>query len=299
MDYLIHILILVGIYAVLARSLDLLAGYTGLLSMAQGAFFGLGAYTSALLAVRAGASFPVGLLAGMSLAALASLMVSLPSLRLHDDYFVMATFGYQLIVYSVFNNCVALTRGPLGIPGIPPPAIFGLTFRAPTACLLLVGLCAAIAYLVVCLLTRVAYGRVLRAIREDEVLAQSLGKNTLRFKASAFMVSAALAASAGSLYAHYVTYISPASFGIMESILVLSMLVIGGAGSFWGPLVGAAVLVTLPEALRFVGMPSAVAANVRQILYGAALVGFMLWRPQGLLGEYTFEKGGSRGKSVV
>lgn len=129
-----------------------------------------------------------------------------------------------------------------------------------------------LAFLVVGRITTSPFGRVLRAIREDEVYAQAMGKNTLRFKITAFAVSAVLAASAGSLYAHYVTYIDPTSFTVMESILVISMVIIGGAGSLWGPVIGAVVLVTLPEALRFLGLPSGVAANLRQVIYGILLV---------------------------
>ena len=132
------------------------------------------------------------------------------------------------------------------------------------------------------------FGRVLRSIREDEPFAASLGKNTLRFKVTAFAVSAALAASAGGLYAHYNTYIDPSSFTVMESILVVSMVIVGGAGSLWGPVIGAVVLVSLPEALRFVGLPVSVAANVRQILYGGLLVIMIMFRPRGLVGTYVF-----------
>src|ERR1035438_1357579 len=130
MDYVLRVLVLIGIYTALAVSLDLLVGQTGLLSIAHAAFFGLGAYTSALLAVRLGVPFIVGFLAGMTVAALASLLVSLPSLRLHDDYFVIATFGFQMILFSIFNNWIGLTRGPLGIPDIPRPSIFGWTIQS-------------------------------------------------------------------------------------------------------------------------------------------------------------------------
>lgn len=288
MEYLLHILVLVGIYTVLAVSLDLLAGHTGLLSIAHAAFYGLGAYTSALLAVHFGAPFLVGVLAGMAVAVLISFVVSLPSLRLHDDYFVIATFGFQMILFSIFNNWMDLTRGPLGIPGIPQPEIFGWTIQSHIGFVVLSAVFAAIAYVVVGRLAASPFGRVLRAIREDEVFAESLGKNTLKFKVIAFAVSAALAASAGSLYAHYITYIDPTSFTVMESILVISMVIIGGAGSPWGPLIGAVVLVTLPEALRFIGLPSAVAANLRQIFYGTLLVVMMMVRPRGLVGRYGF-----------
>ncbi|MCI0401423.1 MAG: branched-chain amino acid ABC transporter permease [Gammaproteobacteria bacterium] len=288
MEYLLHILVLVGIYTTLSVSLDLLAGYTGLLSIAHAAFYGLGAYTSALLAVNLGAPFLVGVLAGMTVAALVSFVVSLPSLRLHDDYFVIATFGSQMILFSLFNNWIDLTRGPLGIPGIPPPVMFGWTVQSHFEFVLLTAVLAGFTYLVVSSIATSPFGRVLRAIREDEVFAQAMGKNTLYFKVSAFAVSAALAASAGSLYAHYITYIDPTSFTVMESILVISMVIIGGAGSRWGPVIGAVVLVTLPEALRFLGLPIGVAANLRQIIYGILLVLMMMFRPQGLVGRYGF-----------
>lgn len=289
-DYLLHILVLAAIYAALAVSLDLLAGRMGLLSIAHAAFYGVGAYSSALLAVNYGVPFVVSVLAGMTVAALISLIVSLPSLRLHDDYFVIATFGFQMILFSVFNNWMELTRGPLGIPGIPQPVIFGWHVDSHLKFLILSSFVAAIAHLVVWRIASSPFGRVLHAIREDEVLAKALGKNTLRFKVTTFAVSAALAASAGSLYAHYITYIDPTSFTVMESILIISMVIIGGAGSRWGPVIGAVVLVILPEALRFLGFPSAVAANMRQIIYGILLVIMMIFRPQGLVGRYGFER---------
>lgn len=288
MEYALHVLVLCGIYTILAISLDILAGQAGLLSIAQAAFFGIGAYTSALVAVRLGAGFLLGFLTGMGVAAIISLVVSLPSLRLHEDYFAIATFGLQVIMFSVFNNWMRVTDGPLGIAGIPPAVIFGLTVQSELGFLILVVAVAAFTYLAVGKVTKSPFGRVLHAIREDEVFTQALGKSTFGVKVAAFGFSSALAASAGSLYAHYLTYIDPTSFTVMESILVLSMVIIGGAGSAWGPLIGAVVLVTLPEALRFTGLPSSVAANTRQIFYGALLVIMMMFRPRGLVGRYEF-----------
>jgi len=290
MDYAAHILILTAIYVSLAISLDLLAGRMGILSIAHAGFYGLGAYTAALLVIRCGAPFMIGVVAGMGVAALISLVVSLPSLRLHDDYFVIATFGFQMILFSIFTNWMDLTNGPMGIPGIPQPVILGWRVDTHLEFLMLAAIFATASCLVVWRITTSPLGRVLHAIREDEVFAKSLGKNTLRFKVTVFAVSAALAAMAGSLYAHYITYIDPTSFTVMESILVISMVIIGGAGSLWGPLVGAVVLVTLPEALRFVGLPSSVAANLRQIIYGSLLVVMMMFRPRGLVGNCGFSK---------
>ena len=294
MDYLLHIVIVVAIYAVLTVSLDLLVGQTGLLSIAHAAFYGIGAYSSALLAssywsgVLGMWSFPIGVLTGTLLACLVSFVVSLPSLRLHDDYFVIATFGFQMILFSIFNNWMDLTHGPLGIPGISRPVIFGWPVDSHLEFLVLVVVFAAFAFFCVNRMSSSPFGRVLHSIREDEVLVMSLGKNTLWFKVTVFAASAALAAMAGSLYAHYITYIDPTSFTVMESILIISMVIIGGAGSKWGPVAGAVVLVVLPEALRFVGFPSSVAANLRQILYGSLLVAMLMFRPKGLVGNYGF-----------
>jgi branched-chain amino acid transport system permease protein len=167
--------------------------------------------------------------------------------------------------------------------------LFGVTLSAHWQMLLLVWMLAALSFWVLCRLVHAPFGRVLRAIREDEVFTQSFGKSVTGFKVKAFVISAALAAVAGSLHAVYITFIDPTSFTVQESIFMLAIVIVGGAGNLWGSVIGAVVLVALPELLRFVGLPSAIAANMRQILYGSLLVVMMLWRPQGLLGEYRFD----------
>lgn len=290
MDYFLHVVIIAGIYIVLAVSLDLLAGHTGRVSLASAAFYGLGAYSSALWVVKSGGGFLTGTVVGIVVACLASFLISLPSIRLHDDYFVIATFGFQVIVFNIFNNWIEITRGPMGIPGISQPVILGWHVVSHLDFLVLAVVFAGLSYVVVGLLSSSPFGRVLHAIREDEGFAEAHGKDTVYFKVTAFAVSAALAAMAGSLYAHYIAYVDPTSFTVMESILIISMVIIGGAGSLWGPLVGAFALVTLPEALRFVDLPNAVAANTRQIIYGALLVIMMMFRPRGLVGKYGFSR---------
>lgn len=285
MEYVLHILILVGIYAILALSLNLIAGYTGLMSISHAAFYGVGAYTVALMAVNLHINFFVGMLAGMVLSGLLGLVIGWPSLRIHDDYFVITTFGFQMIVFSVLNNWVDITKGPLGIPGIPQPELFGFKFTSHWHFLLLSWVLAFVVFWLVSRLANSPYGRVLRAVREDEVFAQSLGKNVMYYKLTVFIIGGALASIAGGLYAVYVTFIDPTSFTLLESILILSMVIVGGSGNVWGSLLGAFLLVTIPEGLRFVGLPSSIAANVRQILYGSLLVLFMLFRPQGILPE--------------
>jgi branched-chain amino acid transport system permease protein len=289
-NYLLHVVILVGIYAILASSLDLLVGQTGLLSLSQAAFFGLGAYTTAILASRWGFSLFGSTAIGVGIAGVASLLVSLPSARLRDDYFALCTFGLQIVASSLFLNSVGVTGGALGLSGIPPllETSSGREPRGREALLI-----AITCTLVVLLLERVSrspFGRVLRSIREDEPFAQSLGKNTALSKMKVAMLSAALAALAGSLYARYATYIDPSLFAPSESIVILSMVVIGGLASTRGAFVGAAVVVGVPEVLRFVGLSGALAGNVRQILYGFLLIVTMFVRPSGLLGKYSLSR---------
>jgi branched-chain amino acid transport system permease protein len=295
MEYLLHILILIGIYLILSVSLNLIAGYAGLLSIAHAAFYGVGAYVVALMALNWETPFWLNLACAVILSGLVGALVGIPSLRIRDDYFVIATFAFQVITFSVLNNWVSLTRGPMGLLGIPQPTILGLKISAHVGFLFLVGFFCVLTLWICRRVVRSPFGRVLKTIREDEVFAQAVGKNVAAYKVLVFIIGAGMAAVAGAMYAHYISFIDPTSFTVMESIFILSIVIIGGAGSMWGPVVGAIVLVTLPELLRFVGLPSSVAANVRQILYGGLLVAFMMWRPQGLLGEYSFEKGSGRG----
>lgn len=267
----------------------MLVGYTGILSVAQAAFYGVGAYVAALMALRLNSPFLLNLVLAMIAAAIIGAVVGIPSLRIKDDYFVIATFAFQVITFSVLNNLVSFTGGPLGLPGIPQPLIFGYTISTHVQFLILSLLLAWFTYFVCSRLIRSPFGRVLKAIREDEVFVMSAGKNVASFKVQAFMIGAALAATSGVIYATYITYIDPTSFTVMESIFIIAIVIIGGAGSLKGPIIGSVVLVALPEILRFVGLPDSIAANVRQILYGGLLVVFILWRPQGFVGEYKFK----------
>jgi len=289
-DYLLHVLILIAIYSILSVSLNLISGYAGLLSVAHAALFGVGAYIAALLALHFHLNFLLGLICAAVGAGMVSLLVAAPSLRIHDDYFVLATFAFQVIAFSIMNNWVALTGGPMGLPGIPQPTILGFAITSHVQFFVLAVVLAGFAVLLTRRLVRSPFGRVLKAIREDEIFAQSLGKNVTKYKLQVFMIGGALAAIAGALYAHYITFIDPTSFTVQESIFMLAIVIVGGSGSIAGSVVGAILLVVLPEALRFLGLPSSIAANVRQIVYGALLVAFMMFRPQGILGEFAFKR---------
>lgn len=289
MDYIYQIIFFVAVYSILAISLDLLAGQTGIVSVAHAAFYGLGAYTAAILAIQFSNSFILCTLSGMIVAVLISFIISLPSLRLRGDYFLIATFGFQMILLSISNNWKGLTRGPLGIMGIPLPNIWGLSISSRLEFTLAACLLATITFIIVTRIARSPFGRVLRVLREDEIYAQALGKNPLKYKVTVFAVSGALAALAGSLYAFYSSFVDPTSFTVLESILVISMVIIGGAGSHFGPVIGAILLVVLPEIFRFLGFPDSIAANLRQVFYGTVLIVLMILRPYGLIGRYAFK----------
>ncbi|MCL2721994.1 MAG: branched-chain amino acid ABC transporter permease, partial [Treponema sp.] len=274
MEYLLHLLILIGIYVMLSQSLNLSAGYGGMISLAHAGFYGVGAYTAALLAVNYQLSFLLTLPIAMLLSGLLALIISAIALRTIDDYFIVCTLGIQVIIFSLMNNWMSLTRGPLGIPGIPSIQFFGITMGIGNrlAFLLLTIFFVAVIFLFLKKLTDSSFGRTLRALSEDEIFTQSLGKNVYLAKVIAFTVSAMLAAVPGVLYAHYISYIDPTSFTIDESIFILSIVIIGGMRNLWGSVIASAFLVLLPEALRFVGMPTAIAANMRQIIYGGILI---------------------------
>lgn len=288
MIYLLHILILVGIYVILSMSLNLVAGYAGILSIAHAAFYGIGAYIAALLALNLNSPFLLNLVLAIVGSTILGAFVGIPSLRIKDDYFIIATFAFQIITFSLLNNLVSLTGGPMGLPGIPRPEIFRLMISSHWGFLILTAILCFAVYFVCNRIVKSPFGRILKAIREDEIFAQSLGKNVSAYKVKVFMVSSGLAAISGVLYAGYITFIDPTSFTVMESIFIISIVIIGGAANLKGSIVGAIVLVMLPELLRFIGLPHSVAANIRQMLYGGLLVVFMMWRPQGFIGEYSF-----------
>ena len=286
MDYLIHIAILVTIYGILALSLNLLVGYTGLLSVAHAAFYGIGAYTVAIFSTMLGVSFFPALLIGMVVAAILSLVVGIVVSRFRDDFYVLATLGITVIVGDLFLNLQSVTRGPLGIPGINRPSIGNFVFSENIQFLVLSAICLLVVFLICQWVTSSSFGRVLKGIREDEKALQVFGYKTHYYKLIIFMIAGALAALAGGLYASYITFIDPYTFSIAEAVLMVAMIILGGLSNNKGAMLGALILILLPEVLRFVGFPDTIAAQMHQVIYGLLLVVLMIYRPQGMIGEY-------------
>jgi branched-chain amino acid transport system permease protein len=284
--YLIHLLILICIYLILAISLQLSVGFTGLLNLGHIAFYAIGAYTSALLALN-GFPFWFCFLSAGILAMIFGFLLSLPTNKLKGDYLALATMGFSFVVYAVLLNWTSLTRGPLGLPGIPKPKIFGINFSDNLSFLILVAIIALISYLIIKRITISPFGKVLEAIRDNELVVRVLGKNTFKMKSLALMISSFFAGISGSLYAHYITFIDPSSFTLLQLIPVLSIVIIGGLASLEGTVLATIILVLLPEPLRFIGFPSSIVGPARQILYALILLLILIYKPKGFYGRVS------------
>jgi len=286
--YLIHLLILVVIYIILSISLQLSMGFTGLFNFGHIAFYCIGAYVSALLALN-GYPFILCILAAGVIAAIFGLFLAFPTKKLKGDYLALATLGFSFVVYAVALNWVELTRGPLGLPGIPKPEILGFVFSDNLYFLILAGVIALISYLVIKWIVSSPFGIVLESVRDDELASKTLGKNSFKAKAYALALSAFFAGIAGSLYASYITFIDPSSFTLLQLIPVLAIIIIGGLASLEGTIIAAIIIVLLPEPLRFIGFPSSVVGPARQIIYALLLLIILLFRPKGIKGKVELE----------
>src|SRR3989344_1413244 len=286
MEYLTHLAILFAIYAILALSLNLIMGYTGLLSLSHAAFYGIGAYTTAILMTQYDFNFFLSVLIGIVHAMIASFLIGLVLSKFKGDYYTLGSLGFNIIVFAVMLNWQDLTRGPLGIPGISRPSLFGFSFSDNFHFLLLTAFLLFLVYMAAKFITDSSFGRALKAIREDDQATEVFGYNTHHFKLAVFVIGAGLAAIAGSLFASYITYIDPTTFSVNESVFLWSIIILGGLANLKGSMLGALFLILLPEILRFVGLPNEIAAQTRLGIYGLLLIIFMLYKPQGFLGEY-------------
>ncbi|MDE0243647.1 MAG: branched-chain amino acid ABC transporter permease [Candidatus Kaiserbacteria bacterium] len=286
MEYFLHLITLFAIYAILGLSLNLVVGYTGLLSATHAAFYGIGAYATALLLTVSGLNFFFAVFLGIILTSLIALSIGSVLSKFRDDYYALGSIGFCIITFSIFLNWQDLTRGPLGISGIPRPDIFGLSFSSSILFALLALIALGVTFLACRGIVRSSFGRVLKAIREDEGAIQVFGYRTHTYKLLVFVISAAMASVAGSLFATYVTYIDPSTFTILESVFILAIIILGGLANLRGSLIGALILILIPELLRFAGFPAEIAGQTRELVYGLMLLVLMLRRPQGLLGEY-------------
>jgi branched-chain amino acid transport system permease protein len=278
-QYVFHVLTMAGIYAILAISLNLLIGSTGLFSLGHAAFYGIGAYASALLTLKGHLPFVAAFLLSGIITALIGGLIAFPALRLKGIFLAIGTLGFNEIIRLLAINLDTLTGGPAGLPGIPTPDIFGMTISQPEEYYIFIVILVAITYAIFQRLIASRPGRALLAIRDDEIAAKAMGINITSYKVSAFVLSTFFAGLAGSFFAHYLTYISPDNFGLNESFAMLAMITLGGIGNFAGSVTGALLLVAIPEAFRFL-------QEYRELIYGITIVIIVLVLPEGVVGWY-------------
>jgi branched-chain amino acid transport system permease protein len=279
--YWLHVINLSLIYVPLAIGANLITGFCGMVSMGQAAFFGLGAYSSALLTLRLGLPWPVAFLAAGAVAGAAGSLLALPCLRVRSDFLSLITIAFNQMFLVIANAWMDVTRGPMGLPRLPRIALFGWTATSEADIFIVVSVVAAATAWAAARLAGGPVGRTWEMIRDDEIAARSLGVNVIRGKVSAFGVGCVLAGLAGSLLAHSLRLVVPDMFLLEESLLVMQMAILGGLASIPGSVLGALLMIGLPEALRG-SEPWLI--TYRPGIFGAVLVGFMIWRPQGLLG---------------
>lgn len=279
MDYVYTLIIIIGLYVILSSSFNLIIGYGGLISIAHPIFYAIGAYGSAVLARDHGVPVPVAMAAGTLIALAASIMLALPSLRISGDYLLIASIGFQLGLIEVFKN-VSWSGGAGGLTNIPPALPPGTDRGVYTAIVVVV---AGLSVLLIRAIAHGPYGRAMAAMRDDELAFSALGRNAMAIKVGVFAIGSGLAGFAGALYAHHFRYLAPEQFEILLSAALLTMVVVGGLRSTWGPVVGAIMLEALPQAITFLNLPASLLGPLQGLLFTGLVLVFMFVRPQGLV----------------
>ena len=286
-NYAMRIIIYICLYIVLALGLNVVMGFTGLLNIGHAAFYAVGAYATAILMVKYGMSFWLTIPVGMFFGIILGILLGFPTLRVRDDYLAIVTLGFGQIVYIVANNWMAMTRGPRGIPGIPPPRIgfadWQFVIDSYPAYYYLILLFVFITIYACVRIVDSRVGLAWMAIREDEEVAAVMGINLVYYKTMAFGFSAALGALAGSFFAVFQSFVSPNSFTILESVIIITIPILVGLGSIPGTIIGAIIMIGGPEIFR-------AASEYRMVIMGAFMVIMMMVRPEGLFGKKLYQQ---------
>ena len=280
--YVLRIVTVCMLYVMIALSINLLTGFLGVMTLGQAAFYGIGAYTAAILSTRIGLGMGLSMVVAAVIAGVFSLLLGLPTMRLKGYFMTVVTLGFCEIIRLVEMNWMDLTRGPLGIAGIPAPNLFGIDFSSNRAIYYVMLVLVIVSALVVYSIVHSRIGLAITAIRDDDLAASSMGVNVARYKIMVFIISAMIAGVAGAFYAHYINFIDPSSFTTAASTDMLIMAIFGGLGSIPGTLLGASILTILPETIRAL-------AEYRNLIYGFIIVILMLVKPDGLLGRINFK----------
>lgn len=285
----LHILFMCEIYIILALSANLVSGYTGLLSFAYAAFYGLGAYVTTLVMKNFGFNYFPALITAIVFNILVSFVITYFSTRLKNLYFTLATLAFQVVVFTTLYNWEKVTDGSYGIAEIPAASIFGYQLSGTQDYAVLGGIFALAVIGFFYFFQKTPFVRLLECIRDRELGAITLGKNISYYKFICNSIAAAFIAVAGSLFAVYNSYIDPTSFTLTESILIVNMILIGGTGNLIGPIFGACFYVMLPELTRLIPISSTQGASLQMIIYSLVLILVVRFRPNGLFGKFKFQ----------
>lgn len=288
MEYLIHIALFITTFGIAALGVNLLVGYTGLLSVGQAIYSGIGGYMVAILTVEKGMNFFPAAVIGIATAVAMAFVMGLLLSKFSEDYYTLVTVGFNVIFVSVLFSWSSLTRGSYGIPGVARPHIPFFDLHINFNYLIFCAIIFFGVYLLSHALVKSSFGRVLQAIREDQKAVQVFGYRVFYYKLLIYMIAAGFGALGGALFAPYLSFIEPSGFTVLESIYTLSAVVLGGLANIRATILGIAILVILPELLRFVGLPTEVAAQMRNLIFGLLLIVLMIYKPEGLMGKYKF-----------
>ena len=280
MEYLTTLGILISIYVILAASYNLVIGYGGLSTVAHPIFFAIGAYTAGLLSVGSDLPAVVNVLLGAAAAMVASVLLAVSALRVSGDYLLIASLGFQLGLLQLIKN-LDWTGGPGGLSAIP--TVLAGPLRTP-AFLLIAAALAVGSVLAIRSIVNGPYGRAITAMRDEELAFTALGRNAMSMKIVIFAIGCGIAGIAGGLYAYYFQYISPDQFEVLQSAQVLTMVVLGGMGTVYGPVVGAALLLAIPQAITFLNLPPSIMAPMQGIIFTVLVLLFLFLRPAGIVG---------------
>lgn len=278
MEYFISLLVLIGLYIILSSSFNLIIGFGGLISIAHPVFFALGAYTVGVLSIQFNLHPVLAVAAGGAVALLASFLLSLPSLRISGDYLLVTSIGFQLGLLEVIKN-LDFIGGASGLSGIPNVVENHRSATFAVVALVLAAACV----LAIRLLVRSPFGRAIQAMRDDELAFSALGRNAMNIKMAIFAIGSGMAGVAGGLYAYYYQYVTPDQFLILQSAMILTMVVVGGMGSVYGPVIGAVLLILLPEVITFLKLPDGIMGPLQGVIFTLLVILFLFLRPQGLV----------------
>jgi len=286
--YLVNLATLAAIFGIAAASMNLLIGYAGIFSLAHGAFFGIGAFTAAQIALNLSSDLLLAFLGAAAITVVLSLCLALPALRVRGEYFIAASLGLQMFAVTVFHEAHSITGGHGGLAGIPQATLLGIDVGSSWRFLSVATVTLMLSLLLIQVLMRGSFGRGLMAMRDAESAAMAFGKNIPILKTLAVAVGCGLVGIAGALFAFHISFVNGDSFTLEQSVLLQAMVIIGGAGTLGGPLIGTLLILLLPPALTFLPfIPPTEIGTVQQFIYGAAMTLLMIFRPGGIAGVQT------------